>query len=189
MLGVLVAITVMAANVFYTIGEKRIYEATATLLIDPDPPRPLGKDVQTVVDVGNGSFWSNKEYFETQTKILAGRSIARETAHILNLQRDAGFIANVPAGMKPPPDVKPLDLEDAARLVSLRMTVEPIRDSRLVNVKMDDADPARARRVLAALVNIYLQRNIDHAVQSTDAASEWLNNQKDNSRMSLRNPN
>ena len=49
-LGLLVALGVLLGDVFFTIGQRRIYEASATILIDPDPPRPLGKDVQTVVE-------------------------------------------------------------------------------------------------------------------------------------------
>src|SRR5690606_42070587 len=38
-----VTAAVTAAAVFYALGHKTIYRSTATLLIDPDPPRPPGK--------------------------------------------------------------------------------------------------------------------------------------------------
>ncbi len=179
------AVAVFVADVFFTSGQTRIYQATATLLIDPDPPRPLGKDVQTVVDIGNGSYWNNKEYLETQNRILEGMSISRETARQLNLHRDPEFIANTPAGRKARPLVKPLELDDAAMILQSRLTVDPIRDSRLVRVHLIDANPDRARRILSSLVDTYIENNIDQVVQSTESASVWLRNQKDKLKSEL----
>ncbi len=177
--GVLSIICALLVTVFYTMGQKRVYRATATVLIDPNPPRPLGHDVQTIVDMGAGSYWANKEYYETQNKILQGRSIAEETVRQLGLQRDAAFIANLPAGTPVPASKKPIDIDIAAQAVMSRLKVDPVRDSRLVNVTFDDANPERARRILSALLSIYLQRNVDFAVSSTTAASDWLVGQVD----------
>lgn len=179
-LGLSVAVAVFLASVFYTMSQKRVYEATARIIIDPDPPKPLGKDVQSVVDVGNGSYWGNREYFETQTRILAGRTMSCEAARVLGLERDTAFIANMPPGRKPPTTVRPVTVDDAGAILNARIRVEPIRDTRLVNVNLSDADPERARRILSTLLDIFLEQNIERAVQSTVAASEWLNGQTGN---------
>lgn len=177
LLGVMIASAVLVASIFHTVGQKRIYEATARLQIDPDAPRPLGKQVQAVVDVGNGSYWGNREYFETQAKILAGPSISRETARVLGLNSDTGFIDNTPPGQKAPAKIKPIELDAAAAILNSRLRVETVRDSRLVNVSITDADPERARRILAALVDVFVERNIEHFIRSSAAASEWLGGQ------------
>jgi capsular exopolysaccharide synthesis family protein len=52
-----------------------------------------------------------------------------------------------------------------------------IKDSRLVVVRLDDANPERARRILATLLDIYLERNVSQAVTSSAAASDWLRSQ------------
>lgn len=176
-LGVASLLAVVLASGFYTMGQRRIYEASARILIDPDPPRPLGKQVQAVVDVGNGSYWGNKEYLQTQTKILAGASMSRETARVLGLERDTAFIANMPPGQKPKSDVHAVSLDEAGAIVNSRLKVEPMRDSRLVDVSMSDADAERARRILSTLLDIFLENNVERAVRSTVAASEWLNGQ------------
>lgn len=175
--GLLVAVSIVACTGFFTVGQKRIYEATATIVIDPDPPRPLGKEVQAVVDVGNSSYWGNKEYFETQNKILAGQTVSREVARALGLQLDTAFIANAPKGQRAPADVRPVSIEEAGAIVNSRLKVESVRDSRLVNVSVVDADAERARRILSALLDVFLERNVDQAVQSTVAASDWLSGQ------------
>jgi capsular exopolysaccharide synthesis family protein len=125
--------------------------------------------------MGSNSYWNNKEYYTTQQKILEGRSIARETARVLNLASDASFMRyrSTAKAARPP------DLEDATSILMSRVSVEPIRESRLVNVHIVDSDPMRARRILSTLVSIYLERNVDLVVNSTGAASEWLRDQVD----------
>lgn len=174
LLSVLVVVAVVAGVAFYTVGQIRTFRTTITLQIDPNPPRPLGNQVQAVVDMGSSSYWNNKEYFTTQQKILEGRSLARETARTLNLDRDPSFMSfqvkELRGGKLP-------DLEDVTGVLMSRLTVESVRDSRLVNISLTDANPERARRILSALADIYLQRNVDNVVNSTGVASEWLHDQ------------
>ena len=73
--------------------------------------------------------------------------------------------------------VHPVELEDAAAKVRAQLLVEPVRDSRLVVVNFDDANPDRARRILSSLIDIFLERNVDQSVESNGAASEWLHEQ------------
>jgi polysaccharide biosynthesis transport protein len=177
LLGTIVVVAVITGTIFYTVGETRIYRATATIQIDPNPPRPLGKDVQAVVDMGSGSFWSNKEYYTTQQKILEGRGVARETARTLNLQRDASFMGRANKGQNGRDGDQDSDLEQATSLLASRLKVEPVTDSRLLVVNYNDPDAQRARRILATLIEGYLERNIDLVVASTGAATEWLRDQ------------
>jgi len=173
-LGLTVLLLTVAATIFYTMGQTRTYRASASIQIDPTPPRPLGNQVQAVVDMGTGNYWNNKEYFITQQKILEGRTIARDTAKALNLHRDASFMQLGHASAKTKSEI---DLDDATAVLMSRLTIEPIRDSRLVNVHFIDADPARARRVLSTLIDRYLERNVDVFVASSGASTEWLRDQ------------
>jgi uncharacterized protein involved in exopolysaccharide biosynthesis len=43
-----------------------------------------------------------------------------------------------------------------------------------VRVKYDDTDPERARRILTALVDVYLERNVNLAQEFTTTGAEWL---------------
>ncbi|MGC4065903.1 MAG: Wzz/FepE/Etk N-terminal domain-containing protein [Polyangiaceae bacterium] len=175
----------IVATAFYTVGQKRIYRATATVLIDANPPKPLGKDVQTVVDIGAGSYWSSREYQQTQFKLIQSRAVAQDTVSALSLNNDQAFLQNLPPGGKAKPNARRITIEEAAVALVGRLRIEPIRDSRLVVVNIDDADPERARRILATHLDIYLQRNVDFAVSSTRAASEWLRSQVDSLKSEL----
>ena len=185
-LALVVAVATVLAVAFFTIGQRRIYRATATVQIDPNPARPLGNNIQSVVDLGAGSYWTNKEYFTTQQAILKGRSVAMETARILGLQYDSAFIGNIPPGGESPPKSKRAPtLSDATDVLLGRLSVDAVRESRLVIVNFDDANPERAQRILRTLVDTYLARNVDMAVSSTGAATEWLRSQTETLRTEL----
>jgi polysaccharide biosynthesis transport protein len=67
---VTIAVSVVAAAVFYTAGQQRIYLSSCVIQIDPKPPKPLGQAVQAIVDVGTNSFCANAEYYKTQLQIM-----------------------------------------------------------------------------------------------------------------------
>jgi len=168
-----VAVCVIAAVTFYTLGQVKVYQATATIQIDPSPASPLGRDVPAIVAMGD-AFWNNQEYYATQYKIIASRGVASDVVRALGLNRDGAYLAGRPATEHIEANVS---VEAAAAIVLSRLRVEPIKESRLVTLTMQDSDPARARKVLAALVDAYLTRNVDEAVSSNTSAGEWLHGQ------------
>jgi capsular exopolysaccharide synthesis family protein len=172
----------LLATVFYTFGQTKTYEATATLLLDPNPPRPLGKQVDNVVELGAGRL-DNREYFETQYRIIQSMRVALGVVQELGLDHDPSFLRNAPHGANLAPKTVPSD--EAAALLLRRLTVEPVKESRLANVRYDDADPARAQRILTTIVAVYLQQNLDTAVDSTGAAVDWLHTQLDRLKVNL----
>lgn len=178
-----ITIGVSLAVTFRTLREPKIFEASTTVLFDPNPPRPLGQRVEAVVDMGSGSIWDNHEYYETQYKIIQSMRVAMAVVADLGLQHDGGFLALTPPGA-PPPSIEASE-EDAAQALRGRLKVEPVRDSRLATVKLEDTDPQRAQRVLAALVDKYVEQNLDDALQSTTQATEWLRSRLDTLKTEL----
>lgn len=172
------AVVVITVAVFFTLGQKRIYEARTTVMLDPSPPRPLGRNVETVTDMGADNFWSNQEYYETQFHIITSRRIALAVVNDLGLQNDTAFLKNLPDG-ETAEGAEPVEAEAAAEILRSRVEVEPIKDSRLTSVKYRDASPARSQRILAAVVDTYMQQNLDNAIASTASATDWLYSQLD----------
>jgi polysaccharide biosynthesis transport protein len=167
-----ITVLVCTSTVYYTLGQTKIYRSNTSLLIDPTPPRPLGRDVQGVVDLGTGQYWNNHEYYETQYRILKSRTVARDTVLKLGLHRDPTFARNVPEG-SPLPRTEPDEKAAIGALVN-RLSVDPVKESRIVQISFEDADPERARRVLTALTSIYIDKNVDRVLDSTRSASQWL---------------
>jgi capsular exopolysaccharide synthesis family protein len=169
------ALAVCLSVTFYTLGQKRIYQAVASVQFDPTPPRPLGNTVATVVDMGAGEYWNNREYYETQYKVIQSMRLAISVAHQLDLGHDAGFMTNAPPGT--PVGRASATPEEAALVLRSRLSVDPVKESRLANVKYEDADPQRAQRILATLVDMYVDQNLEDALASTSSAVDWLTTQ------------
>jgi len=172
-LGFTTAMTLVVA--FYTLREKKIYRSSTMILIDPNPPKPLGKEVQTIVEMGTGSYWGNMEYYETQFRILQSRRMAEEVVRALGLNRDGAFLLNLPPRVTAPPMES--TIEAAANSLRGRIKVEPIKSSRLVNVSVSDADPLRAQRLVTTLISSYIDQNVENVVASTNSATDWLGDQ------------
>lgn len=156
----------------YTSRLTRIYEAVASVQFDPQPLMPLGN--QNSGQSGPESYWSNQEYFATQLQVLTSRKVAEAVVRKLALNRDHSFIANTPAG---PQGGTEVSIDMAADVLRGRMDVKQIADSRLTRVTYRDADPSRAQRILAAVVDEYVDQNLDRTLDSASQRAEWLDTQ------------
>jgi polysaccharide biosynthesis transport protein len=182
---VTVAVTLSVA--FYTLGQTRIYESTASIQFDPNPPRPLGGKVETIVELGSGAVWDTREYYETQYQIISSMKVALDVVAELGLHRDAAFLQNTPPGATPKggPAAQGVTEETAAETLRGRLKVDPVKNSRLARVRYQDSDPSRAARVLSAVVDTYVKQNIDDAMNSTTSAADWLHDQLDKLKIDL----
>ncbi len=170
---------------FWTMRQKRIFEATASVQFDPNPPRPLGGKVESVVELGSGAVWDTREYYETQYQILQSRRVSLRVVRELGLHRDAAFVRNLPPDAPTPASFEPVSEEDAADMLRRRIWVEPVKQSRIATVRLQDADPERAARVLKLLVETYRDQNVETAVESSADAAEWLRSEHDKIKSEL----
>ncbi len=155
----------------YTSNQVRIYEAVATIQLDPQPLTPLGRPG---TESGADSYWSNQEYFATQYQVITSRRVAELVVKKLGLATDRAFLSNRAATGKEENAATPVPLEAAAEALRARMKVEPVQDSRLARVKCTDSDPARAQRLLQTLIDTYVEQNLDTSMDATNKTVEWL---------------
>jgi succinoglycan biosynthesis transport protein ExoP len=179
-LSLLVVSLVVAAAI--GLSRTKVYRAGATLQIDPRPPTPLGHGVEGVVELGTNSYWANIEYYNTQHELIRSMPVGLAVVHELSLHKDIAFLQNQMVATPPVYEVKP---ETAAAVLRSRLAVFPTKESRLVLVTLDDANPARAARILDAVVRAYVTHNMDQAVESTSSAVEWLGEQLESLRSEL----
>ncbi|MEO8903136.1 MAG: polysaccharide biosynthesis tyrosine autokinase [Polyangiaceae bacterium] len=179
---VCLTILTSAGSAFFTLGQTKIYEATATIAFDPNIPRPLaGHDSAGVADAS--SYWNNKEYYTTQNWMIRSMRVAVQVVRDLELNRDPSFRDNVPHSARS--GRADSSVEDTATLLLKRLEVEPVKDSRLTTVTLKDADPARAQQVLGALVDTYTQDNLDDVFESATTSADWLRSQVGSLRQDL----
>jgi polysaccharide biosynthesis transport protein len=175
-----VAASVFVAVAFHTYGQPKIYRSSATLEFEPNAPKPLSKDVENL----NPGTWSgdSMEYYATQCRILGSTRVAEGAVHALDLSRDQGFLGGSTASGPPP---VPVPEPAAARMLQGRLKVILQKETSLAVVEYEDTDPGRAQRVLQAVIDAYINQNLEKTVDSTTAAVAWLRNQLDTVKREL----
>jgi capsular exopolysaccharide synthesis family protein len=168
----LVAVTLVA---IFTLRQQKIYEARASVIIEIDAPQVLG-NVREVYNLGAGSYWSNKEYYETQYKVITSRTVAQKVVQLLRLEGNKEFlgIADLPPAEQAARLEKPVDYVE---LVRQSLSVEPVKDSRMVFVKARHPSPKWATRLANAAINAYIQHNLQTRRKITEDAAGWLADQ------------
>ncbi len=181
----LITLTVLVSvglTAFVTLRMVKIYRATSTIRIETQAPQVLGRDVEDVVEMGTGSFWSNVEYYETQYKIIESRDVAMRVVREFRLNEDPAFLG-VPKERRH--TFKPASVEEAAVILQGMLTVDPVKDSRLVRIHVDNRDPKRAQLYTNAVAIAYRDKNLESMLQSTVDAVDWLSNQLDEAHKQL----
>ncbi len=176
---IVVAAVLLAAGIafLYSKSQPKIYQATAMLEFDPNPVRPLGDKTDPMMSWT--SYFDNQQNFETQFKIITTDSVLSKVVHDLGLQSDPQFL-----GLKKPP-VQPISQEDAIARLRGRIIVEPVKNSRLFLIKVDDSDPQLGKRLCDAIARIYVAQNLQKSVLESGDAALWLSGQVDHYQQEL----
>jgi capsular exopolysaccharide synthesis family protein len=159
----------------YAKTATRIYQAQSMLEIEPNPVQPL-KDKS--LDMGMGDYWDAHEYYATQYRIMVSDRVLGKVVKDMALTRDGAFLGRAP----PPEGVSLASATDALRG---RVTVEPVKNSRLVLIKVEDRDPSLARRLCDAIAATYIEQNLNTAVSASSDAVVWLGGQLDTVKAEL----
>lgn len=192
-----VVVLTVTVNTFTAVP---VYRATARLEIGKENPNPIAMNASMAY------YAMGLDYYQTQYKIIASRTVAREVIRRLDLQNSREFfpepkddmISNakaragemladfktwIKALLKTQPDVVPgksivgdgsfPDSKLVDAFIS-RESVDPIRDSRLVDVSMEANDPVMAARMSNELVRAYIDQNLETKLQAAKDAVQWL---------------
>jgi len=133
-----------------------IYQASATVLIEPEPPKVL--NIQEVTPIGGPS----QDYYRTQYELMTSRPIVEKVIENLNLKKRMPGLEQS---------------YDPARALQGAIAVEPRRNTRLVSVKFESPDPRLAAEVTSALARQYVKHNLDVKLRGAQEAMTWLNEQ------------
>jgi len=166
---------VVSAVAIYTLRQQKIYTASASLVIDSTPPQVLGGEVRETVEMGTGTYWYSKEFYETQYRILRSRAIAQRVVEQLGLDQDLKFLGI--DKLPPEQQAEVLPKIDATVVLQSRLFIEPVKDSRIVNVRIEDPDPDRAATLANAVAQAYIQTNLERRVEGAKDAAQWLEDQ------------
>jgi polysaccharide biosynthesis transport protein len=158
--------------------EVPLYRATSTLLIERDPVR----FVQSQETFGTGS--NNYEYYQTQYEILRTRPIAERVVDRIGADRILDATKSEPkfSFRKLLPWSKPVTLPTEPQLrrdIAIGMVmgavgVAPVRNSQLVRLSYEVADPELAAVLANQLGDSYIESTLDARLQMISKANSWL---------------
>ncbi|MGA7121365.1 MAG: GumC family protein, partial [Polyangiaceae bacterium] len=165
-------------------AQPPVFEASTLVEITPQPVQPLGDKGGSSLDMGAGLYWDAQEYYQTQYQIILSNQVLGAVARDLSLASDLDFL-----GLKTPPSA-PIDIETVTATLRARTTIDPIKNSRLFHVKVEDTDPKRARRLSDAIATAFIDQNLQTAINSSSEAVTWITSQLDHIKGDLdRNEN
>lgn len=192
---VLTAFSVLFAAVLAgSIEEKPIYRSKALIEIDKENPSVANPQEMFLLDEVSDA------YLETQYKVLASDDLAERVIRQLGLDRKAEFLPSTriwpwneksTSAITPPKDsaaVPDLSIRETV-LTSFqdRLDIRPIRRSRAVELRFDSRDPELAARVVNAVAENYIQKNLEARWDATQKASAWLSAQLKDLKATLEN--
>jgi succinoglycan biosynthesis transport protein ExoP len=190
------------AGVLWAFTQQPVYTATATLRIEKEEPRII--KFEEVVKESD----AQQDYYQTQYRILQSRSLANRVIGLLQLDQhpefqsadsgtglwqraEAGIRERLVQWIAMPPPRAPETAEEAPQASPLtqnflnRLSIEPIRSSRLVKISFDSHQPDLAARVANTLADAFIAQQLDQKVEATRYASQFLAKQLDDARNKL----
>jgi capsular exopolysaccharide synthesis family protein len=167
------SVVVLACSA-YVLRSPKIYQSTASIIIDNSAPRYLDNNqVQEVMESGTGQYWYNKEHYETQYKVIVSRAVSKRVVEKLGLQNDVSFLGLVK--LKDPIALKEAQARlDAIALLQNKIRVQPVKESKVVYINVEDLDPDRAALLANEITQAYIAENLALKLRTTETASEWL---------------
>jgi len=159
-----------------------IYRASATLLIESQPANVVS--IEEVYGLDTRSL----DYLATQIEIMAGRPIAETVVDGLGLIEQPEFRPEhqpplidldwrswLPFGMQKKASPSQQNERDRAVDAYLdKLSIEPVRNTQLVRVQFDSADPKLAARVADAHAKAYIESTLEARADATKSATEWM---------------
>jgi polysaccharide biosynthesis transport protein len=192
-------VTVMAGMV-HTFTTRPVYTATATLRLEKEEPRVV--KFEEVVRPG-----PEPDYYQTQHKLLQSRALANRVIGLLELDQHAefaqpedevGWTARARAWAReqlvrwmpmPPPtaeEAADLILESPLTRAFLgRLSVEAVRNTRLVNVSFQSHYPDLAARVVNTVAEAFIAQQLEQKIEASRYATQFLAKQIDEARVKL----
>ena len=119
-----------------------IYRATSIVLIDIESPDVL--TATGTVTLESQGYYTYKEYYQSQKEIITSRSIARRVFEEFNLGEKKEY-----KKAKDP-------IKDFLKTIK----VDPVRDTRLLELSVENKDPVLAADITNRMGEIYVKRNL-----------------------------
>ena len=187
-LGILTGVVALA--LLKTLMATPIYRATSVLQLEKAGTQVV--QVEGIQPDSDGYGW-DPDFLQTQYELLQSRSLAERVADELNLDQaaldrlnDPGWLGRMLALLRPKSKTESADtaLADAAKqlraaagVVSGGLSVEPVRNSRLVRINYDSPSPEFSARVANAIADGFIASGLERRFGASSYAKTYLEDQ------------
>ena len=179
-LGILAAAAALA--VAATMLDTPRYTALTTIQINDSSSKVIGDNDDATAAVTN--FYDTDRFLKTQTDVLRSRGLAARVAQKLRLEGSARFYNAMEVAMPPAADARGRR-ELTIGLLRGNMKVDLPRDSRIVTVSFNSADPTVSAEIANAFAGEFIQSNLQRKFDSTSYARDFVGGQLTDAKLRL----
>jgi capsular exopolysaccharide synthesis family protein len=154
----------IAIALVMTLLQTPMYRSQAVLEMNPPAVQVLGQGKGDMPMVS-----SERDFLPTQYGLLKSRSLAERVAQELNLGANPAFA--------PPEADRAVRNRIAAGRLMGGFNVNPVPNSRLVNITYSAEDPALAARIANAYADSFINANLERRYESSSYARRFLQQQ------------
>ena len=182
---------VVALALLKTLMATPIYRATSVLQLEKQ-----GTQVVQVEGIQPDGYGWDPDFLQTQYELIKSRSLAERVANELNLDQAAldqlsepGWFGRMLALLRPQSKAETEkknvataanaadELRSAAGIVSGGLSVEPVRNSRLVRINFDSSSPEFSARVANAVAEGFIAAGMERRFGASSYAKTYLEDQ------------
>lgn len=189
---ILVFILTVLATAFYSFSVAPVYESSARLILDKESSSSPITGERTDYE----SYHSQTMTFNTSIKMIKSTPVIKAVIEALNLDAEdkdleVSFIrqwlsslkANITRLIQKDDNRIPLSLAEQQNRkmqqliakVQEKITVEQIRDTRLLNISVKDKDPELAAAMANTLAAKFMEFNLANKMDASKQTLAWLN--------------
>lgn len=181
---------VVALALLATLMATPIYRATTVMQLEKE-----GAQIVKIEGIQPGGEGWDPEFLQTQYELIRSRSLAERVANELDLDQAALDRLNEPGwlgrmlGLLRPQSQKEKqqtaqsakdvanELRDATNLVKAGLSVEPVRNSRLVRIHYDSPSPEFSARLANAIAEGFIASGLERRFGASSYAKTYLEDQ------------
>jgi capsular exopolysaccharide synthesis family protein len=150
-----------------------IYEATVRLDIEADTLQ-----IQSLNDFFR-QIPTDEAFIGTQIQVLEGVSLAERTIEQAGVLKNPKWVAAIQQGSGPLSSRLATSPDELLRPFRRCLHVQKVRDSHVVTVSFESADPNLSARIANSLADNYIESNFRQKYDATRQASGWMEQQLD----------
>ena len=190
----LVFVLVFAYGATTSLRKVSIYEATTQVLIEQESRRATS--LNSVLQ--DSASWYDEDFYATQHRIMRSRALALKTLDKLGMTTPppeaelraaaakpsgGGLIEGLAAMLGAPKQIEPPAADETTWQSGQidgflgGVQIQPIRNSRLVDIRYRSVDPVFAAKAANALAEAYIDQGLSNRMASSQEANSYLTTQ------------